>query len=150
MLPNEEKFGLKSQICRAAVSIPSNIAEGSSRNSEIDFKRYLEIALGSAFELETQLIIIQELHLAPEEKLLNLKVSEENNELYLTTQKGDVCIPEIIRTVGETVLSVRLQRPTLNDVFLKMTGKAIRDENSSSTENVKQIVRSYRRKFERN
>ncbi len=83
------------------------------------------------------------------EQLLNTKVSEEEHELYLTTQKGDVCIPEIIRTLGETVLSVRLQRPTLNDVFLKMTGKAIREENSSSTENVKQIVRSYRRKFER-
>jgi len=45
LLPTNEKFGLKSQICRAAVSIPSNIAEGSSRNSELDFKRYLEIAL---------------------------------------------------------------------------------------------------------
>ena len=72
LLPQEEKFGLKSQICRAAVSIPSNIAEGSSRNSEIDFKRYLEIALGSSFELETQLIIIQELHLISKEKLKNL------------------------------------------------------------------------------
>ncbi|PLX22578.1 MAG: diversity-generating retroelement protein bAvd family protein, partial [Marinilabiliales bacterium] len=41
-LPEEEKYGLKSQICRAAVSIPSNIAEGASRNSEIEFKRFLE------------------------------------------------------------------------------------------------------------
>ena len=69
LLPTEEKFGLKSQICRAAVSVPSNIAEGSSRNSEMDFKRYLEIALGSSFELETQLIIIRELNLAPNDKL---------------------------------------------------------------------------------
>lgn len=60
-LPSEEKFGLRSQICRSAVSIPSNIAEGCSRSSQIDFKRFLEIALGSAFELETQLIIISEL-----------------------------------------------------------------------------------------
>lgn len=55
--PKEEKFGISSQITRAAVSIPSNIAEGSSRSSTKDYKRYLEIALGSSFELETQLLI---------------------------------------------------------------------------------------------
>ncbi|MGJ8715752.1 four helix bundle protein [Maribacter stanieri] len=60
-LPSEEKFGLKSQLSRAAVSVPSNIAEGCSRNSEIEFKRFLEIALGSLFEVETQLIISKEL-----------------------------------------------------------------------------------------
>jgi len=62
-LPADERFGLKSQICRAAVSIPSNIAEGCSRESQIDFKRFLQIALGSCFELETQLILIENLGL---------------------------------------------------------------------------------------
>jgi len=57
VFPSTEKYGLSSQITRSAVSIPSNIAEGASRNSEKDFARFLEIALGSAFELETQLII---------------------------------------------------------------------------------------------
>ena len=60
-LPSEEKFGLVSQMCRAAVSIPSNIAEGCSRNSEVEFKRFLEIALGSSFELETQILICERL-----------------------------------------------------------------------------------------
>ena len=68
-LPSEEKFGLKSQITRAAVSIPSNIAEGASRNSEIEFKRFLEISMGSLFEVETQLVIVEELGFVSSEKL---------------------------------------------------------------------------------
>lgn len=71
-LPPEEKFGLKSQITRAAVSIPSNIAEGCSRNSEVEFKRFLEIAIGSLFEVETQLIISQELGFIPEDNVKSI------------------------------------------------------------------------------
>jgi four helix bundle protein len=67
--PNTEKYGLSSQITRSAVSIPSNIAEGASRNSEKDFARFLEIALGSAFELETQLIIASKRKYISEESL---------------------------------------------------------------------------------
>ena len=61
--PSNEKFGLISQMQRASVSIPSNIAEGCSRNSDVEFKRFLEIAIGSSFELETQIIIANELNL---------------------------------------------------------------------------------------
>jgi len=68
-LPSEEKFGLKSQMQRAAVSIPSNIAEGCSRSSNLEFKRFLEIAIGSSFELETQLILITELNLLSENNI---------------------------------------------------------------------------------
>ena len=59
--PSQEKFGLASQINRSGVSIPSNIAEGSSRNSDKDYSRFAEISLGSAFELETQLLIAKEI-----------------------------------------------------------------------------------------
>ncbi len=62
-LPNEEKYGLTSQIRRSVVSISSNIAEGSSRKSNIDFIRFLNISLGSAYELETQLILCLDLQL---------------------------------------------------------------------------------------
>lgn len=62
-LPTDEKFGLVSQMKRSAVSIPSNIAEGSGRNSNREFSHFLAIALGSAYELQTQLILTKELNL---------------------------------------------------------------------------------------
>jgi len=55
--PSEERFGLMSQMTRCAVSIPSNIAEGCGRKSNKELNQFLNIALGSSFELETQLII---------------------------------------------------------------------------------------------
>src|SRR5574344_3081537 len=55
--PKIEQYGLSNQMNRAAVSIPSNIAEGASRNSDIDFAHFLEIAIGSSFEIETQIEI---------------------------------------------------------------------------------------------
>jgi four helix bundle protein len=60
--PQSEMYGLTSQIRRAAVSIPSNIAEGQGRSSAKEFKQFLFIALGSMAELETQLIIAKEIN----------------------------------------------------------------------------------------
>lgn len=59
--PEHEKFGLTSQMRRCAVSIPSNIAEGSRRESEKDFRKFILIAFGSGAELETQLEITKKL-----------------------------------------------------------------------------------------
>lgn len=59
--PKEEIYGLTSQIRRAAVSVPSNIAEGAARKSKTEFKQFLYISLGSLSEVETQLIISKNL-----------------------------------------------------------------------------------------
>lgn len=61
-LPKEEKFGLTSQMRRASVSVPSNIAEGAGRNSDKEFIHFLGIANGSSYELQTQVIIASELN----------------------------------------------------------------------------------------
>lgn len=69
LFPKAEEYGLKSQLRRAAVSIPSNIAEGCSRKSQKEFKHYLEISLGSAFEVETDLLIATKLSIMAEKDL---------------------------------------------------------------------------------
>lgn len=76
--PKEEKYGITSQITRASVSISSNIAEGSSRSSEKDYNRFIEISLGSSFELETQLLISQALNFG--ENNLTAEILKELDE----------------------------------------------------------------------
>lgn len=68
-LPLDEKFNLTHQIKKCAVSIPSNIAEGSGRNSNNEFAHFLGIANGSTYELITQLIVSKRLNLINEEKV---------------------------------------------------------------------------------
>ena len=79
--PSQENFGLVSQINRCGVSIPSNISEGSSRTSDKDYSRFIEISLGSCFELETQLLIAQELNLG------NSATIKENLALIMEEEK---------------------------------------------------------------
>ncbi|SRR5690606_1642743 len=59
--PQEERYGLTSQVRRSAVSIPSNIAEGCGRGSDADFARFVQIAMGSASELEYQILLADDL-----------------------------------------------------------------------------------------
>ena len=70
--PKNEMYGLTSQIRRASISIPSNIAEGNSRRSVADYLQFLKIARGSCAEVETQLIIAQNLKFLNEEHYLKL------------------------------------------------------------------------------
>jgi four helix bundle protein len=82
-LPKDEVFGLQSQMKRAAISIPSNIAEGYGRNYTQNYIQFIKIARGSLLELETQIIISKELNLISEDtfdKIINL-ITEENKML---------------------------------------------------------------------
>lgn len=69
LFPSEEKFGLVSQMNRCVISISSNIAEGAGRNNPKEFRQFLGIALGSACELESQLVVSQKLDFISEENL---------------------------------------------------------------------------------
>lgn len=71
-LPVEEKFEMRSQMTRSATAIPANIAEGSAKRSEKDYVRYVEIWFGSAFELETYLLIVQKRKWVAEKMIVEL------------------------------------------------------------------------------
>jgi four helix bundle protein len=88
-LPKEEKFGLRSQLTRAVISIPSNIAEGGSRKSKKDYQRFLEYSLGSTYELETQVTAVEMLNYGDKGllKLILTGIDEEQKMLqsFITT-----------------------------------------------------------------
>lgn len=89
-LPTEERFGLRSQITRAAVSIPSDIAEGSAKTSKKDYKNYLEMSLASAYEVETQVLIIDR---------LNFGAKELRDKLLLVLDEEQKMITSFIKSV---------------------------------------------------
>lgn len=87
--PQNEIYGITSQIRRACISIPANIAEGCGRNGEADFRRFLQIALGSASELEYHLLLAYDLKMLNEEKhqQLDNRVTEIKRMLTSLIQK---------------------------------------------------------------
>jgi len=92
--PTDERYGLTSQSRRAAVSIPSNIAEGAGRNSEKEFCNFLGIANGSSYELQTQLIISNKL------ELLDTKLTDELIEQITELQKMNYAFQQKLRKVN--------------------------------------------------
>lgn len=93
-LPSNEKYELSSQMRRAAVSIPSNIAEGHGRNSSQEFCHFLGIARGSACELETQLLVAKKV----------LYLSEDD------VQKANSLIDEVIRMITAMIKKIQTEK----------------------------------------
>jgi len=83
--PKEEIFGLTSQIRRSSISIPSNIAEGSGRESDKDFLRFLNISIGSLFEMQTQLEIAKNITYLNEQEFNNLYEDSREVERMLVS-----------------------------------------------------------------
>lgn len=90
-IPRNERYGIISQMQRAGVSIASNIAEGSKRNSRKEFIQFLSIAQGSAAELETQLCILKDIKIA--------NVTQVNDLLTL--------LDEIMRIIGKLIYTLK-------------------------------------------
>ena len=92
--PTDEKFGLISQLRRASVSVPSNIAEGSAKSSDKHFLVFLETALGSCFEMETQLLLSYDLEFIDNIALVDLQKQLESNiqmiSKFMSYLKGKV------------------------------------------------------------
>ncbi len=84
LLPKDENYNLSSQMKRAAVSVPANIAEGAARNTKKEFVNYLHIAKGSLSELDTHLEIGKRLHYYNDSELVNVHKTMERTDKLLS------------------------------------------------------------------
>jgi four helix bundle protein len=97
-MPDAERFGLTAQIRRAAVSVPSNIAEGHGRQSRSDYLRYLHISRGSLADLSTQLELAVRLRFLPPDQQLTDLINEEARILQALIKS----LQRLDRTTGDT------------------------------------------------
>jgi four helix bundle protein len=89
MFPKEELYALTNQVRRAAVSVPSNIAEGQARQSKAEFRNFLSIAQGSLAEVETQLLIAQRLNYLTEADLRKaMQLREEVSKMLVALRRS--------------------------------------------------------------
>lgn len=104
--PSSEMYGLTSQMNRAAVSIPSNIAEGAGRNSNKEFTHFLNIAIGSCFELETQITLASE---------FNYLQKDDTDALLFRLNKLEKMINALITSVRKQITEIpQIKNPISN------------------------------------
>ncbi|HEU5234586.1 MAG TPA: four helix bundle protein [Terriglobales bacterium] len=89
--PNEEKFGLTSQVRRCCVSIEANIAEGCGRSGDLDLRRFLYIALGSASELDCELLLARD---------LGFLARDAYEKLFIELRSIKAMLSTLIRKIG--------------------------------------------------
>jgi four helix bundle protein len=111
--PLDERFGLTNQMRRAAVSISSNIAEGTSRSSSADFARFIEVATGSLFEVISQSTISRRRGFLSEEKYQNIYAAAEEQSRMLSGLRAS-----ILGYLREENSSLNSQLSTLNNPLL--------------------------------
>ena len=92
--PNDELYGLTSQIRRASISICSNLAEGSGRTSKIDFARFIQIAYGSMMELLNQLIIAEDLEYIQKDELVKIREQIDQISIRLSGLRKSLLQPQ--------------------------------------------------------
>ena len=112
--PKNETYALVSQLNRAAVSIASNIAEGSSRNSGKDFSHFLEMALGSAFEVETQLNIAKRIG------YINDEVNDIFDRISKLEKQLNIFINKVRSMVDDLQPTANSQQPIANSQSKKL------------------------------
>ena len=106
--PREEVYGLTAQIRRAAVSVPSNIAEGQGRRSRRDFRRFLRVAHGSLREVETQVLLAERLHyLSLDDRISILRLSSEIGRLLNGLARSLSCVGSVENGVPRRLRDVR-------------------------------------------
>ncbi len=102
--PSEERFGLTNQMRRAAISISSNIAEGSSRSSKTDFARFIEIATGSVFEVVSQALIGRRQNFVDDAQFKALyAAAEEQSRMLSGLRKSLLANSEVVRASLSTL-----------------------------------------------
>ena len=124
--PKEELYGLVSQMRRAAVSVPSNIAEGAARASTKEFTQFLYTASGSLSELETQLLLAKELGWIPEGEVFELVERVRMMIFGLIRQLKGGCVSNAGSRVTERITDYRLR---VTDNGLRITDNGSRITN---------------------